>query len=117
MSNAIISPSFAARSKLIRRNNRIVARNSDLHIASDGLITRRRRRHFPAMALVRSAVIFAIVLIAAKAVMLASVGPAQYEIGLSALDSGSIFERFGAFVMQSDGVTRFLAANLMPLLG
>lgn len=116
MSNAI-SPTFAARTRRIRRNNRMVAKASELHIGPDGLLTVRRRRQVKGGTLLRGLIFFVFILFAAKAVMLVSVGTSAYAQSLSVLDGGNAFERAGGFIMQADSLTRFLAAGLTPLLG
>jgi hypothetical protein len=116
MSHAI-SPSFDQRARKIRRNNRRVAGAAELHMGPDGLLTLKRSRRSVGTTLLKGAVFFAAVLFAAKTTMLVAVGPAAYGQALSALDGGNPFEQAGAFVMQADALTQFLAAKLSLLLG
>ncbi|SHI53913.1 hypothetical protein [Wenxinia saemankumensis] len=113
-----MSPSitFDARLKRIGRKHDRIRRNGYVgRLDKNGLLTMQPRRKGPAL----PARGFAIVLLTAlafKAVLLAVLGPAQYDERLATLASGSPVERAGAFVMLPDPATRLVADLVAPLL-
>lgn len=112
--SAFGSPSFAKRSRRIVRNNRAIARRSELRIGDDGLLVMRPKRRLAALPL-RGLLIIAAVLFIGKALMLAQTGAVDYERRVQLLAQGSPVEQAGAFVMQADPVSAALADKLAPL--
>ena len=101
--------------QLGRKHSRISANGYAVRLRPDGLVTvvpRRRTPRFPLGAVLGVlAVAFAF-----KAVLLASMGTASYELKLSDLASGGLAERAGAWVLQPDPLSLALARPLAPYL-
>ncbi|KNG94777.1 hypothetical protein [Pseudaestuariivita atlantica] len=106
--------SFDKRLRQIDRKNRKLARGYRNKIMPNGLIQPKavRRFHFPLkgfLLLVAGFFIF-------KAFMLASVGPVTYEDRLAVLGEGTAVEQGGAWMMQVDPVTAYIA-RFMGVVG
>lgn len=106
MANAI--PSFDKRlRKIVRRHDRM--RNGVIHsVNHDGLIIarpRRRRPRFP----VRGLALMLAAVFVFKGFLYANLGPATYQDRVNLLQSGTIVEQGGAYIMTMDVISLQLA--------
>ena len=106
---------FEERLQRVMRKHRSMTKGYSFRMRADGLmvaVPRRAVRPIPMRSLfmlVGSILLF-------KAFILAHIGPAGYADRLDILRQGSVVERAGAFVMQSDPATRHIAEVLRPIL-
>jgi hypothetical protein len=107
--------SFEKRLNRIGRTHRQMANGFTPIIGPDGLIAirpRRRRPQFP----VRGVLILALGFLTFKAIMLAHFGMDGYVERVSALNSGTVLEQAGAWVMQPDQATVWIAGHLNSII-
>ncbi|WP_425037771.1 hypothetical protein [Primorskyibacter sp. S187A] len=106
---------FDKRVRTIAKKNRRIARGHTTYIDAMGVIRKRPSRgivsNIPFKGIIYLFLGFSIF----KAVALASAGSATYAARLGLLESGTLFERAGAWVLQIDPVTRFLAGIFAPI--
>ena len=105
--------------KRLRRINRKHARMQRGVIASvnhDGLIIARPRRTAPRFP-VRGMILLLAAFFVFKGGLYAYLGPITYNERVGTLASGTQVEQAGAWAMQADPVTIWIAQNLQPLLG
>jgi len=84
-------------------------------VASDGLVTlkpKRRKRELP----VKGLVLLLIGFFAFKGLMLAHLGPQSYDDRVGKLGAGTVIEQAGAWVMQNDVATDWIAKQIGPFL-
>ena len=106
---------FDQRLNLLARKHKALSRGYVTHMRADGLIVARPRRQ--ASRLPRKAVfLFLLAFLCFKAFLVASLGPQTYDDRLGRLQAGTIIEEGGAFVMQADPVTLYLAKQIGPIL-
>ena len=105
---------FEKRVSALGRKHRAMSNGYTTVLRDDGLIVvrprRRPRRFFPlkgTLALVAGFFLF-------KALMLSSLGEITYNERVAKLNQGTIVEKGGAWVMQTEPVTYFLAGFLEP---
>lgn len=107
---------FAARRRRIERVQKMMAnRGRSFEITRDGLIVVKPKKikpYIPARGL--AMLIGALILF--KAFLLLHLGPVTYLERIELLRSGSVIERGGAFVMQPDAVSTWVAAQIQGLL-
>lgn len=105
--------SFDKRLSKIDRKNRKLARGYKTRVEANGLIRARPTRsfHFP----LRGALLLVAGFFLFKAFMLASVGPGAYIDRLALLESGTIVESAGSWVLQIDPLTQYLASQMGPV--
>lgn len=107
--------SFEQRIRHLAQKHRRMAQGIAHRLGRDGLITahpRRRRPSFPLrglMILIGAAFVF-------KAFLYASLGASVYDDRVALLQAGSIVEQGGAWVMQADPATIWMAARVSALL-
>lgn len=85
-------------------------------IRTDGLIVVEPRKVVRSRISLRSLLLFLAAGLLFKGFLMASLGFASYDQRVSQLAEGSFVERSGAFVMQSDPLSRKIAGQLLPLL-
>ena len=105
---------FSNRLKLVERKHMRLARGYDCKVGRDGLIVfraKRRRMSFP----YRGLFLLLLAFVGFKALVMAQIGDAGYLARIDALAQGSAIEQAGAFVMQPDPVSAWIAATLLPL--
>ena len=107
--------SFDARLKKIDRKRSRLSRGYVSQVGRDGLIVlrpKRRQRSFP----LRGLTFLIVGFFCFKGLIRAHLGSTLYEQRVETLNSGSIVEQIGAFVMQTDPVTQSISSKIRPLL-
>lgn len=102
---------FADRLKAVQRKHVRLAQGYDCKVGRDGLIVfrpKRRKASFP----IRGLVLAVLAFVCFKGLVMAQIGPALYQSRVDTLGEGAVFERIGAFVMQADPVTVYIAETL-----
>ncbi|MBE0413490.1 MAG: hypothetical protein IBX59_07650 [Yoonia sp.] len=110
-----IQVSFDKRLKRIVRRHERMANGVVQRVTSDGLIVARPRLYKPHFPL-RSVAILMCVGFLFKGLALSYLGADDYTARLAALQQGNMVEQTGAWVMQSDPATRFIADQVAILL-
>ena len=77
----------------------------------DGLIVSRPKRQ-PIQISFRVVIFFLAAFIGFKAFLFAGVGPLTYQDRLANLQSGTVVEKAGAYVMQADPLTVYVATQI-----
>lgn len=106
---------FNKRVSVLSRKHADMSRGFSTVMRSDGLIVvkpRRARRGFPIKGLL--ALVFGFFMF--KAIMLSSLGDITYNERVAKLNQGGLIEQGGAWVMQIDPVTKFLAGFVEPFI-
>lgn len=104
-----------------RRMRRIHRRHSKLShgyvtsINDDGLVVAKPARR-GRNATARAAVIVIALILVFKGVVLAQLGPQAYADRVAALKAGSGFDKAGAFIMQPDPITIWIADKAVSLV-
>ncbi|MFP4273656.1 MAG: hypothetical protein ACLFRU_01410 [Paracoccaceae bacterium] len=104
---------FDKRLRRIDRKRRKLARGQVPYVDRNGLVTYRPRRGFRLP--LRGLVMFALGFIGFKAVVLANLGPQIYADRVDQLAAGTVVEKAGAWLMQADPATMWIALQLWPL--
>ena len=105
---------FQNRLSHLRRKHKAMANGYSAHLQADGLIVvrpKRPRRRYP----VRAVLLIFLGFFAFKAFMLSSLGEITYNERVAKLGNGTAIEQGGAWIMQVDPVTQFLAGFMQPL--
>ncbi|MEL6887547.1 MAG: hypothetical protein AAFO86_02455 [Pseudomonadota bacterium] len=105
---------FQKRLGTLKRQHQALANGYTTQLRDDGLIVvkpKRVRRSFP----LRTLVLVVFGFFAFKGFMLASLGEITYNERVAKLGNGTVAEQAGAWVMQSDPFTTFLAGFIDPL--
>jgi len=106
---------FDQRLNLLARKHRALSRGYVTRIQADGLIVARPRR--TSARLPRKAVfLFLLAFFGFKAFLVANLGPQAYDDRLARLQAGTVVEKGGAFVMQADPLTMYLAQQIGPIM-
>ena len=106
---------FEQRLTLLARKHRAMSHGYVTRVQADGLIVARPRRQ--TSRLPRKAVfLFLSAFFLFKAFIVANLGPLGYEDRLARLEAGTFVEKGGAFVMQADPLTMYLAEQIGPIL-
>lgn len=109
---------FAQRLQLLGRKHKSMTQGYTTKVGKDGLLivkpkrSRRLRRSLSLQALLIAVIGF----FAFKAFMLAAIGPITYNERIERLNSGTVIEQGGAWVMGIDPVTQFLAEMAGPVM-
>jgi hypothetical protein len=100
--------------RIVRRHDKM--RNGVIHrMTRDGLIVAHPRRHLPrfplqgVMIVVAAGILF-------KSFLLLNMGEITYGERVASLQSGSLIEQGGAWVMQIDPATNWIADQMKPYL-
>lgn len=104
-----IDPTFGKRLKKVERNHRRLSGGYTTRVRSDGLIVVQPKRRRVSVSRLRILALALLGVFVFKAFTFASLGELTYNERVAKLGNGTEFERAGAFVMQSDPVTVFLA--------
>lgn len=118
MEAPVRDPQAAVFNKRLKRIDRIHRRGGGFE--ADGTLgqsfyTRRQRRR--SRRGLRAMLYMAGVVFGAKALLIADLGTSEYLQRVSNLEAGSTAEQIGAFFMQADPITLWLAQLLAPLFG
>lgn len=106
---------FKKRLRALNRKNRAMERGFTTQLRADGLLIVKPKR--PRLAISgRSIVLFVAAFIGFKGLALAQVGQVTYDAQVAELAQGTIVEQAGAFVMQSDPASEFVAHHLRTVL-
>jgi hypothetical protein len=106
---------FNKRLRKIGRKHQAMERGYTTKLRSDGLIVAqpvRPRMQVP----VKGIALLLIAFFGFKGFLLATLGPTTYDDRLANLRDGTYVEKVGAWAMQPDGATRFIAGHLGPIL-
>lgn len=107
---------FSKRLTSVKRKHAVMARGYAMAMRSDGLIVVKPKRSlgrgFPIKGLL--ALVFGFVVF--KAIMLASMGEITYNERVAKLYQGNVLEQSGAWVMQLDAATVFIAGFIDPVI-
>ena len=106
---------FTRRVRKVEKQHRRLAQGYVTSVNHDGLVVARVRRgglRFP----FRGVLLLAVAFIGFKSFFLAWSGQAAYDQKLALLQQGTIAERAGAWVMQPDFVTMWIADQVKPFL-
>lgn len=106
---------FEARLKRLMRKHRAMANGYTTRMRPDGLIVAKPRRAGPKIS-GRSILIFLAAFFLFKGFLLAHLGPNVYGDRIGLLESGTVIEQAGGWVMQVEPVTEFLAGKITPIL-
>lgn len=105
---------FAKRLKVLDRKHEAMNRGYTTRVRDDGLIVIKPRRRGPTISprIVLSGVFC---FFAFKAFMLSAIGPEGYGERVALLQAGTPVEQAGAWAMQADPLTQFMAETLGPV--
>jgi hypothetical protein len=106
---------FEDRLRLLNRKHRAMSHGYITRMQPDGLIVaqpRRQRIRIP----VRAILLFVVAFFGFKAFLVANLGPQTYDERLARLNEGTVVEQAGAFVMQADPLTNYVARQIGPIL-
>ncbi|KRS12991.1 hypothetical protein XM53_07475 [Roseovarius atlanticus] len=106
---------FDARLKKIDRNRARLTNGYSAKVTRDGLIVFRPKRRAQGFS-VRGLAFLVLGVFLFKAMILAHLGGTIYDQRVDALKSGTLVEQAGAFVMQKDQVSTFIAQYLRPFV-
>ncbi len=106
---------FDRRLRRLDRKQRAMTRGYTTRIRPDGLIVVQPRRSGPRIRL-RAILFFLVAFLAFKGFMIATIGPASYEQRVLTLAEGTGVEKAGAWVMQIDPASQYIADQIGPIL-
>jgi hypothetical protein len=106
---------FNERLQLLARKHRAMSHGYSTYIQPDGLIVARPRRRAIRIS-GRAVIMFVLAFIGFKAFLIANLGMLTYEERVTRLQSGTVVERAGAFAMQPDPLSTFVALQVGPIL-
>ncbi|WP_299688373.1 hypothetical protein [uncultured Tateyamaria sp.] len=106
---------FQTRVGTVQRQHKAMSHGYTTEMRGDGLIVvkpkRAMRRGFP----LRGLLVLVLGFFAFKGFMLASLGEVTYNERVAKLGNGTMVEQAGAWVMQTEPLTTFLAGFIEPL--
>ena len=106
---------FDRRLKRIDRSHQNLSSGYVAEVGADGLITlkaKRRKRGLP----VKGMLLLVLGFLVFKALMLAHLGPEAYGERVGKLEAGTIVEQSGAWIMQADLATQWIAGQIGPFM-
>lgn len=106
---------FDRRIQRLSRKHQSMSRGYATHMRADGLIVAAPHRNGVKVPL-RAILFVFLALFAFKGFLLASIGPDSYADRVSRLSKGTAVEKAGAWVMQSEPASEFIAAQIGPIL-
>lgn len=106
---------FDKRVRTIARKNRRLARGYTTYIDEMGVLRKKQTRQGPQVP-VRGLILLTIGFTMFKAFVLVNIGRAAYDLRIDTLNSGTIFEQAGAWMLQVDPLTRFAAGLLSSVI-
>lgn len=106
---------FDRRIQRLSRKHQSMSRGYATRMRADGLIiTTPRRSGVPVP--VRAILFVFLALFAFKGFLLASIGPDSYADRVQRLSDGTVVEQAGAWVMQIEPASAFIASQIGPIL-
>ena len=106
---------FDQRLRRLGRKHRAMSRGYTTRMQPDGLIVAKPHRA-PSRISGRSVLLFLAAFILFKGFLYANLGPETYNERVNRLQSGTVVEKAGAFVMQADPVSQLVAQKMGPIL-
>ena len=106
---------FDQRLNLLARKHQALSRGYVARIQPSGLIVAQPRRRIARLPR-RAVFLFLLAFIAFKVFLVANLGVQTYDDRLTRLQAGTFVEQGGAFVMQIDPLTMYLAKQVGPVL-
>jgi len=106
---------FDNRLRRISRRHRKMAVGYVTSVNHDGLIIARPRRHAPRFPW-KGMMLTVTLLLLFKGFLYLSLGAITYDSRVEKLQEGTVIEQAGAFAMQADPATRWIAAQIQSLL-
>ncbi len=107
---------FRNRLRRLDRKHAKAVHGYTARMRADGLIVVEPRKAVRARFPGRAIFLFAVSILAFKALLMASLGYESYNFRVAALASGSVLEQAGAWIMTSDPLSIKIAEQLMPYL-
>ncbi len=101
--------------RIVRRHDRIQSAGAVKTVTSDGLIVARPRVYRPRFPL-KGLLAIVVMGFLFKGVVYASLGTEAYADRIAALQQGSVMEQAGAWIMQADPATKFIAEGVGSVL-
>ncbi|WP_293573336.1 hypothetical protein [Phaeobacter sp.] len=110
------SNSFYARlDRLERKHEAMASRGYTARVRADGLVVVKPKR-IQSRISGRSLILFVAAFFLFKGFLLATLGFGSYDFRVAQLREGTALERAGAFVMERDPVSQFIAEKIGPVL-
>jgi len=106
---------FKKRLRALERKNRAMERGFTTHLRADGLLIVKPKRRGSVISL-RAVILFLAAFVLFKGLSLAHVGQVTYDANVAELASGTAVERAGAFVMQTDPLSAYVAHHLRTFM-
>lgn len=106
---------FDERLRLLSRKHQAMSRGYVTRMQPDGLIVAQPKRRSVRVS-ARAVFLFLAAFIGFKAFLVANLGPLAYDDRLARLEAGTLVEKAGAFVMQADPLTMYVALKIGPIL-
>lgn len=104
-----------------RRRKKLISKHSEMahgygyRMNKDGLLVVKPQRSSPRLSW-RAVVLFLLAFWLFKGFVIANLGPETYNERVTKLSEGAFFERAGAFVMQIDPASDWIARQIGPIL-
>lgn len=102
---------FKKRLRALQRKNRAMERGFTTQLRADGLLMVKPKRR-PWAISPRSLFFFLAAFVCFKGFALSQVGQVTYDAQVADLAQGTLVEQAGAFVMQSDPLSEFVASHI-----
>lgn len=107
---------FSSRVRRVeKRHNKMNANGMVPKMGKDGLVSAYPRRRLPRLPIMGILAVLACAFLY-KATVFAWLGETVYDARVAALSEGTGVEKAGAWLMQSDPATEFLAGVIAPIL-
>lgn len=106
---------FDRRIRRLSRKHDAMSRGYSVSMRPDGLVVVKPRRSRPGIP-PKSLFMFFAAFFLFKGFLLANLGAETFEGRIDRLSSGTPVEQAGAWVMQADPLTKFIAAKMGPVL-
>ncbi len=106
---------FSERLHLLSQKHQAMSRGYVTQMRPDGLIVAQPRRRQVRIS-GRAIFLFLLAFVGFKAFLVANLGLLTYDDRLDRLNAGTMIEQAGAFVMQADPLTMFIANKIGPIL-
>lgn len=107
--------SFEKRLNKIGRAHKQMSNGFSPVVGPDGLIVIRPRHRRPSLP-IKGLTLLALGFLVFKAIMIAHLGGDGYADRISALNSGTLFEQAGAWVMQPDSASVWIADQIKSVI-